>query len=164
MFDSTDDIGFRHAIILALARTGEPDNLRFFSRVLRETADSDPWVGRYAALGAGFVGGDHAVEALRSDTSTSVSLVRDGVAAALGNTKSADAVDVLVAMPKDTRDLSAVCGGLTSLTHWVWCDDTSDLNRLRARWQRWWSESRSSTPVFGPDNCPNRDAGMPLVR
>jgi hypothetical protein len=164
MFDSSDDIGFRRSIIVSLARTGERDNLEFFSRVLRETADSDPTVGHYAALGAGFIGGDHGVEALRSGTSASASLVRDGVAAALGNTKSADAVDVLVAMPEDTRDLSAVCRGLTSLTHWVWCDGTADLSSLKARWQRWWSENRSSTPIFGPENCPDRDAGMPLVR
>jgi hypothetical protein len=164
LFDTSADVGFRHSIILSLARTDQPDNLEFFSRVLRETADSDPMVANYAALSAGFVDGDQAVESLHAGTAASASLVRDGVAAALGNTKSADAVDLLIAMPQDIRDLSAVCGALTSLTHWIWCDGTGDLNGLKTRWERWWTEKRSSTPIFGRENCPDTTTTLPLVR
>ena len=164
LFDSKTDAGSGHDIVLALARTGEPDNLEFFSRLLRDTAESDPWLADYAALGAGFVGGPGGVEALRAGTSISSPLVRDTVAVALGNTKSADAVDVLIAMPQDIRDLSAVCGGLTSLTHWTWCDSSGDLKTLQARWRRWWTQNRSSTRIFGHENCPSTTAALPLVR
>lgn len=164
LFDSSADVGFRHSIMLSLARTGQADNLDLFSHVLRDIDDSDQWVASYAALGAGFVGGDQAVKVLRSGLSAAPTLVRDGVAVALGNTESADAVDALIAMPQDLRDLSAVCSGLTSLTHWVWCDGTENLSRLKGRWQRWWRKNRSSTRIFGRENCPDRTATLPLVR
>lgn len=80
--------------------------------------------------------------------------VRPWIAMALGNTRSAAAVPVLIGMVGDNPSQNDVCGALRTLTHRNWCDGTAgDPAATRRKWLRDWNTSRSKGPIFGPDSC-----------
>jgi hypothetical protein len=143
------------ATVLALARVGHHDDAEFLAGVLQDHGDERS--RRYAALGLGHIGGDQAVQYLEIALRTAPPEARPDIATALGNTRSPLAVPVLIGMFGNNPARSEVCGALTTLTHRSWCDGTAaDPAAQRRQWLRSWNENGSSTPIFGPDDCPSK--------
>jgi PBS lyase HEAT-like repeat len=150
----------------AVARIGRREDLDFLNRVLHHGSDQDRM---YAALGLGKIGGDPAVRALVDADEHQPEIVRWVITNALGNTKSALAVDALIKrVGKSSLPLELTCDALMDLTRHRWCADPpwdDDENVLRRRWTRWWKANRRNVRLSSAaDGCPNFPELLPQVR
>ena len=144
------------AIMLALAQIGHQDDVEFFAAVLRDESREER-TRSYAAYGLGRAGGDPAVRELERAWRSVPAGLLDSIVTALGNTRARAAVSVIISTFTNNSARNSVCSALDTLTHQSWCDGTdTDPVVTRQRWQRRWDEERARTPIFGPDNCPNK--------
>ena len=99
LFDASADLRLRAGIVEKLAGIGTPGEMSFFSSLLagRRTALDDQ-IRTFAALGLGRIGGKEAVGYLESASKNLNRDVRTSVATALGNTRNAAAIPVLIRM------------------------------------------------------------------
>jgi hypothetical protein len=141
-------------VVLALARIAHPDEAAFFETVLGD-ATVDGLSRQYAALGLGRIGGDRVVKQLARALTVASADARPWIATALGNTRSREAVPVLIGMWGDAPSQDFVCGALRTLTHQHWCEGTANPPaQKQAEWTRRWKDTGAKAPIFGPDDCP----------
>jgi HEAT repeat protein len=163
-FDGSPILPLRQRIVRALAGTAHLDNLAFFASILAQRrADLDDEIRRLAVLGIGYAGGTAAVDLLRKAATTANPMLRNAAAVALGNTRSREAVNVLIDMPRDVRDTTAVCGALRTLTHYEWCVGTNGIEQRRREWRRWWRKSARTIQIFDSDHCPEWKDTLPRM-
>ncbi len=169
LFDQSTDMNLRTKVVEALAYIATKDQIDFFSSLLPgRSTKADDEIRKWAALGLGRIGGDEAATALMRTTLMRTTLmrttarnnpnpeVRATIATALGNTRSRLAVPALINMydPKDGQTSSAVCDGLTTLTHYSFCnDDVSNAKKAQARWLGWWHARDTRTPLYANTQC-----------
>lgn len=169
LFNRTSDRGLRESIVQALAETRSADQIDFFISLLQESAsEPDEKILQSAILAIGRYGGDRGVDALgsfQSATSNPGPWLRSIVSTALGNSKSARAIPILIDMYGDSDALvrNDVCGSLTSLTHREWCDGSGQTARLQSTWRAWWQKHSSSTKIYGPDECIPLSEATPIA-
>ncbi len=109
----------RSAIALALARIGNPDDLEFLAGIAHDPVAADD-TRRQALLGLGHIGGDRAARELGLTLSELKPPQLWNAVVAIGNTRSREAVSILIDAPVDIyRD--NVCNALITLTHRQWC-------------------------------------------
>jgi len=91
---------------------------------------------------------------------------RHVIAKALGITRDASAVPVLIRMYEGSDDemRNSVCGALQTLTHYQWCDGSGNVPRQVATWKRWWKRKAAKVSIYGTDACPDNRAHLPMVR
>jgi hypothetical protein len=159
LFDKTADSNLRALIVEKLAGVATSAERPFFSGLL---ANSDSRVASYAAFGIARLGGDSAVTALETAVRVPDDEVRRHVAIALGNTRSAAAIPVLISMYGDEAVSNAVCGALATLTHRRWCDGSHSPEQTQRIWRRWYDGRASSLVLYGVGECLAHDSLPPL--
>jgi len=152
-------------VLRAAARIGRREDVDFLNRVLHHGTDPDRM---YAALGLGKIGGDAAVRALVDGDEQQPETVRWVITNALGNTKSALAVDALIKRGgKSLVPLELTCDALMDLTRHQWCADPpwkDDEKVLRRRWTRWWKANARKVRLFSAaDACPKFPELLPQI-
>jgi hypothetical protein len=164
LYDTTPDLRLRGAIVEGLAGIATPEELPFLSSLLPgHSSDLDDWIRRYAALGMGRIGGKEAVEILKSGSGNPDLLVRGAVARALGNTRSASAVPILIDMAANDSTSNDVGWALITLTHRKWFDGGLVVEN-KPLWRKWWRSNGSRLPIYGPNECPELQALQPIIR
>jgi hypothetical protein len=144
----------RSAAVLTLARIGHRDDAEFLAAVLEDGVVDEQSRG-YAALGLGRIGGVDAVAHLERALPAAPPQLRKRIAIALGNSRSAAAMPVLLGMLGNNPAWSQVCNALHTLTHRRWCDEWGgDPAAKRRKWLRQWHASASTSTLYGPDDCP----------
>jgi hypothetical protein len=159
LYDDEKSPQRREAIVLALARDGNPDDLDFLAGIAHDrTAQVD--TRRRAILGLGHIGGDRSAHEIADALP---GLEREGLwyaVIALGNTRSREAVSILIDAPVDIyRD--NVCNALITLTHRQWCG--GDAATIRQHWRDWWQANGATAPLFGNDACPAQSSAIPPI-
>ena len=140
-------------ILLALAGIGHRDDADFLAGALHDPAVAER-TRTNAAFGLGWLGGERAVRELERALPSASEQLLVSIVTALGNTRSRDAIPVLIGMWGNNPARNAVCGAMKTLTHQVWCDGTdTDPAAVRRQWLRRWNEEGARSPMFGPDNC-----------
>lgn len=164
-FDRSNDLHIRRAIVDAIAKSRQPENLEFLASLLPgRSTEADDAIRYTAALGIGRIGGQAAVNALAQAPESPNPLVTRMIILALGNTHDRSAVPVLIDKVKaDATFRNEVCGALTQLTHYTWCDGSADVIAMQARWRRWWAANGATATIYDNEDCPNL-TGLPLVR
>ncbi len=146
--------------MMAAQSLGETHDPAWFPLLLKIADQQGPMYLRYAAES----GGSAAIPALLARLNTADSGAPFAIADALGRTASRAAIPPLIALlgPAATsREASAqslaVNAGiaLTRLTH-VSAEqglNGSEIPSWQARWQRWWTNSGSTAPIYPSDEC-----------
>lgn len=167
LYDKNTDPTTRRQIVEALAGIATPKESRFLAGLLSSRiAAQDEGIRYMAAVGVGRIGGANAVKALADASQKMEPAGRHVVAKALGITRDASAVPVLIRLYEDgdnvTRD--SVCGALQTLTHYQWCDGSGNVPRQVATWKRWWQRNAANVRIYGTDACPEPGAQLPMLR
>jgi hypothetical protein len=139
--------------VLALARIAHRDDFDFLATILADTS-LDERSREYAAFGVGYIGGDRAVQLLQSALAGAPPGLRPPIVRALGNTRSAAAVPVLIGLHGQDSVGNDVHGSLSTLTHRNWGGAGVEPAATRRKWLRWWNENRETHPIYGLDDCP----------
>lgn len=161
LFEKSPDLQLRALIAEKLAGIATPRELPFFAGLLPGHSSAlDDRIRIFAALGIGRIGGNDAVAALQSAPSSPNTEVHSAIAEALGNTRSAAAIPVLIDMRGDPS-VHDVCQALATLTHYEWCN--SPLAQTPNGWQNWWRTHGSRTPLYGIDQCLSRES-LPILK
>ncbi len=151
--------GRQSAIARALAQIGNPDDLEFLVGIARDP-DTTGETRRQAITGLGHIGGDRAAHEIADALP---GLKREELfyaVIALGNTRSREAVSILIDAPVDIyRD--NVCNALITLTHRQWCG--GDAATIRQHWRDWWRANGATAPLFGNDACPAQGSAVPPI-
>jgi hypothetical protein len=161
LFDKTSDSELRGLIVERLAAIGTNDELTFLSSLLRN-GDFDAKVQVFSILGIGRLGGEAAVQILRTAPASPKQEVRQAAATALGNTRSPAAVPILITWYSDESVRNEICWALATLTHYQWCDGSGTVLELKNRWRRWWRTHGSRIRLYGMDDCPAPGSLRPL--
>jgi hypothetical protein len=169
LYRDNANLALRRQIVQALAYMGTAEETTFFADVLQGLeARPDDGVRSWAALALGRIGTeDHAaLEALLAAPAGAGAETRTAVAAALGNTKSPEAVPALIDMYSDQNEnvRNTVCGTLRGLTAYQWCNGSgTDAAIQQERWRRWWATQASQIVLHGDGECPAWNARLPVV-
>jgi hypothetical protein len=162
LYDKSADLRLRASIVEKLAGIATPAELPFFySLVPGRSGARDDRIRTFAILGIGRLGGEEAVKFLQSVSHRPE--IREAVTVALGNTRSPDAVPVLIGMYADEPVRNDVCGALQTLTHHQWCGSGGDVAETQAKWRKWWSSHADRVTLYGADQCASLPARPPLV-
>lgn len=154
LYDKTPDLKLRGLIVEKLAGIATPEELSFFASLLPGHSSAlEDRLRIFAALGIGRIGGDGAVDVLKSASQNSNPELRRAVATALGNTRSGNAVPVLIGLYPEEQVRNDVCWALATLTHYRWCGGDGNVMEQQSRWRRWWDSNQSGLPLYGMDQC-----------
>jgi len=167
LFDKSTDLGIRSEIVETLAGIATPKEISFLASLLPgRSTPRDDWNRLMAAAGIGRIGGSDAVKALVDAGPKMEPAGRHVIAKALGITRDASAVPVLIRMYEGSDDemRNSVCGALQTLTHYQWCDGSGNVPRQVATWKRWWKRKAAKVSIYGTDACPDNRAHLPMVR
>jgi hypothetical protein len=166
------NLSFRRQVITELGFEAAPENAVFFSEILSNEnvpGGMDPLqfhqFNELAASGLGAIGGDDAVELLRTSPPSGDPFVRAAVASALGNTRTPSAVPALIDLYSDgdPRVRKSVCEALQALTHLQWCDASESNAVSQADLRLWWQLHGPATKIYGPDNCPGKASSLQSI-
>jgi len=163
LFEKSADLKLRSSIVRALAGIATTTELPFLASLLPGHSSAlDDAIRISAALGIGGLGGERAVEILRSAPFSPNAEVRGAVVEALGNTRSPAAVPILIGMYSDDLVRDRVCGALATLTHYQWCDGSGKTTETQTRWREWWRRHASGLTLYGTDQCAAPGALLPF--
>jgi hypothetical protein len=164
LYENSADLRLRAAIVKALAGIATAAELPFFASLLPGHSGAlDDEIRVSAVLGIGRLGGESAVRALTPALRSASAAVRQAAVEALGNTRSATAVPVLIEMSADETVHNDVCGALSTLTHLGWCGGVLP-GEEQALWRQWWSDRQSRLLLYGNDQCVEPSQLVPLDR
>ena len=165
LFDKSADLRLRGSLLRALAGIATDAEMPFLSGLLSGDGRAlDDDLRRTAALGIGKVGGESAVKTLTSAFPGAGAGVRGTMVEALGNTRFAAAVPVLIGMYADETVRNDVCGALATLTHRSWCDGAAPTTAdEQVRWWQWWGAHQSGLKLYGADQCAELQKLVPLI-
>lgn len=112
----------------------------------------------WALRGLGRIGGAKAADVLAHIQPPDQRL-EDELSYALGNSRSKEAVSVLIER-WTLESQNSICGALEELTHRSWCNgDGSDPIQ---RWKQWWKQHQSAETIYGEDTCSAALNGRPI--
>lgn len=146
--------------MMATQYLGETHDPAWFPLLLKVADQQGPMYLRYAADS----GGSAAISALLARLNMADDSVRFAVADALGSTASRAAIPPLIALlgpaaqsrEASTQSLAVNAGlALTRLTH-VSAEqglNGSEIPSWQGRWQRWWTNSGSTAPIYPSGEC-----------
>lgn len=165
LFNKSADLRLRGSLLKALAGIATDAEMPFFASLLPGHSSAlDDDLRRTAALGIGKIGGENAVKMLTSAFPGAGAGVREAMVEALGNTRSAAAVPVLIGMYADETVQNDVCGALSTLTHRTWCDGTAPTPAdAQVRWWQWWGAHQSGLTLYDTDQCVDLRELVPLI-
>lgn len=163
LFDESNDLGIRGAIVEALARTHAADNLDFLASLLpgRSTKQED-FARTRAAIGIGLIGGPDAADALIHAPYSPNAEVRRAIESSLEITRSRLAVSWMMASVTPAN-LGQTCNSLTVMTHRDWCDGNLSVPQRKRRWEKWWLANAKTTMLYDADNCPKYNETFPPI-
>jgi hypothetical protein len=111
LYEKSADLRSRGSIVKALAQIATAAELPFFASLLPGHRSAlDDAIRVYAALGIGRIGGENAVDVLRSALPGAGAWVGPAIVEALGNTRAPAAVPVLIGLCTDELLRWNVCG------------------------------------------------------
>ncbi|MEN6536618.1 MAG: HEAT repeat domain-containing protein [Bryobacteraceae bacterium] len=164
LYEHSVDLQLRADIVEALAGIATSAELPFLASLIPgHSGIYDDRIRIWAILGVGRVGGEKAVEILKSAPRSPTDEVRHTVVTALGNTRSKTAIPVLIEMYADETVRYRVCDALSTLTHRAWCDGTHSVAGAQVLWQGWFKDNQSTLKVYGNDQCVERKELAPLA-
>lgn len=167
LYDKSSNLRMRGEIVETLAGIATPKEVTFLASLLPgRPTPTDDWIRFMAAVGVGRIGGSDAVKALVDAGPKMEPAGRHLIAKALGITRDASAVPVLIRMYEGSDDemRNSVCGALQTLTHYQRCDGSGNVPRQVATWKRWWKRKAAKVSIYGTDACPDNRAHLPMVR
>jgi len=167
LYDKNTDLTMRREVVEALARIATPKESGFLAGLLSDRITlQDEGIRFMAAVGVGRIGGPDSVAALADADRKMEPAGRHLIAKALGITRDASAVPVLIQMYEggDEEMRNSVCGALQTLTHYQWCDGSGSVPLQVAKWKRWWKRNAAAVRIYGTDACPDHRAPLPTVR
>ena len=172
--ESADPL-LRDTFLSALASVATSHDQPFFAALLQDGSKPIA-VRRVAALGLGRIGSREAIDTLGRFMRNAERELLTFAFAGLANSRSRDAVPVLISTIDWAPDPYVrvggwrhefeggdVCDALLTLTHYRWCAGTSDRTGRKQLWEQWWARNGATIRVYSNDTCPAEDSA-PIIR